>query len=130
MLTKTKFIDAVLTSGCVRPGDTLSYECTVMEGIATVWTGTAFNCLYYTSNEIVLLHSRFDTETYGICNNGASIIVAKSLSVDGNNYTSQLNVTITLDTAGKTIECARDDGRDTDYLFTLTIPTVTGLSCA
>ena len=51
------FIDAALTSGCACPGDTLTYECTIMSvlGGATVWTGTALalNCLY---GEIVLLY--------------------------------------------------------------------------
>ena len=55
--------------------------------------------------------------------------MARTLSVEGNNYTSQLNVTVTPDTAGKTIECAHDDARgNVYYLFTLKIPTVTGLS--
>ena len=122
-----KFIDAVLTSGCVCPGDILSYECTATEGdIATIWTGSAFNC--YWSDEIVLLHSRFDTGTYGTCNNGA--IAARSLSAEGNNYTSQLNVTVTPDTAGKTIECASDNGLRINRLFTSTIPTITGLTLA
>ena len=55
--------------------------------------------------------------------------MARTLSVEGNNYTSQLNVTVTLDTAGKTIECVHDDARGNEYyLFTSKIPTVTGLS--
>ena len=43
----------------------------------------------------------------GTCNNGTT--VGQSLSVQGNNYTSQLNVTITLETAGKTISRVYDD---------------------
>ena len=98
-----------------------------MEGIATIWTGIPFNCPS-TTNEIVLLHIITRFNIYETCNNGD--IAARILSIKDNNYTSQLNVTITPDTAGKTIECARDNGMRTDYLFTLTIPTVTGLSCA
>ena len=71
---------------------------------ATVWRGTAFNCL---SQEIVLLHSRFADGTFGVCN--GQDIVAKSVSVNDNNYTSQLNVTLTPNIAGKIIECAHDD---------------------
>ena len=42
----------------------------------------------------------------GTCNNGQ--IVGESLSVQGNNYNSQLNVTVTPDMAGKTIICVYD----------------------
>ena len=123
-----KFIDAVLTSGCVCPGDTLSYECTVTGGGGvTIWTGSAFNCSFK-YNKIILIHSRFDTGTSGTCNNGA--IVARSLSIEGNNYTSQLNVSVTPDTVGKTIECGSDNGFRINRLFTLTIPTITGLTLA
>ena len=110
--------------GCVCPGDTLTYECTATGGYGgvTVWTGTAFECSYY--NEIVLLHSRF-TSAYGSCNNGD--IVARSLSVEGNNYTSQLNITITPDIAGKTVVCLSDNGTYSKLLFSRVIPTVTGL---
>ena len=101
----------------------MSYECTVTGGGGTVWTGSAFNCYRY-NNEIVLFNSRFDTGTYGTCNNGA--IVGRSLSVDGNNYTSQLNVTITPDIAGKTIECLNYDKTDDILIFTSIIPTITG----
>jgi hypothetical protein len=94
---------------CVCPGDKLTYTCTVQgsDTGATIWTGTAFlgGCQ---QNEILLLHRQFmstggSTRT---CNNGA--IVGQSLGVQGNSYTSQLNVTITPETAGKTIMCAYD----------------------
>ena len=78
---------------------TLTYECTVMGGPggATVWTGTALDCL---SDEIVLLHQG---STYEVryCNNGTT--VTQSLSVQDNLYTSQLSVTVTYDVAGKMI---------------------------
>ena len=79
-------------SGCVCPGDTLTYECTVMGGVASFWTGTALYC----EDEIVLIHNRFMPSAYstsGSCNNGTA--VARSISVEGNNYTSQLTVTVT-----------------------------------
>ena len=76
-----------------------------MGQVSTLWYGNASNCLI---NGIVLLHSRFTDGIYGTCNNGA--IVARILSVEGNNYTSQLNVTVTPETAGKTVMCASDDG--------------------
>jgi hypothetical protein len=94
-------------------------------GGATIWTGSAFNnCFYY--NEIALLHHRFNTVTSVMCNNGA--IVGRGLSVEGNNYTSQLNVTVTPDTAGETLECIDDNGRDAILIFSSIIPNITGLS--
>ena len=115
-------------NGCVDPGDILTYECTVMGVLFTVWTGSGFDCPT-NYNYIVLPHHCFlHSGTSGSCNNGS--IVARSLSVEGNNYTSQLNVTVTPDIAGKTIQCAHSDVIHTKYLSSWTIPTVIGLSLA
>ena len=89
-----------------------------MEGGATIWTGSAFNC------ELALYHHRFNIGTNVTCNNGA--IVARSLSIEGNNYTSQLNVTVTPDTAGKTIRRIYDNGTHEIFIFSSIIPTITG----
>ena len=95
-------------------------------GGATVWRGTALNC---PSDEIVLLHRRF-TESDGAirsCNNGAT--VAQSLSVQDNLYTSQLNVTIVPNVAGKSIICLYDgmgDGTSSNASqFSTQIPGIT-----
>ena len=92
-----------------------------MGGSSTVWTGSAFNCLHR-NNEITLLHNRFKSAygTNNSCNNGA--IVGQSLFVEGNNYTSQLNVTVTPEIAGKTVMCISDNGTTTMLLFSLVIP--------
>ena len=90
----------------------------------TVWSGSAFKSLQ--CNEIVLLQSRFlNGGTNGSCNNG--VIVRRSLSVDGNNYTSQLNVIVTPDTAGETVVCIGDNGISSTLFSSFVIPT-TGLS--
>ena len=52
--------------------------------------------------------------------------MASGLSVDGNNYTSQLNVTVTPDTAGKTIECLYDDVSIITLQLSSEIPNITG----
>ena len=110
---------------CVCPGDKLTYRCTVQGSDttgATVWSGTAFSgCL---QNEILLQHSDF-TPTggpTGRCNNGG--IVGQSLGAQGNNFTSQLNVTITPETAGKTIMCSYDalDSQNIMIKFSTIIP--------
>ena len=105
-------------SKCVCPGDVLTYECTVVGGSSTVWTGNAFIC---PSNEITLLHSHFESITH-LCNNGS--IVGRSLAVEGNNYTSQLKVTVTPDIAGKTIMCISDNGTTTMLIFSLLLPLI------
>ena len=92
---------------CVCPGDNLIYKCTVQGATtgATVWNGTAFSGCPL--NEIILFHRRFpSTGDFGECNNGN--IVGRSLGVEGNNFASQLNVTVTPDIAGKTITCFYD----------------------
>lgn len=118
--------DTASTSGCACPGDTLTYECTAMGRGVTIWTGTAFNCSE-SNNEISLLHNRFSSTEgdYGSCNNGS--IVGQSLGIEGNNYTSQLNVTVTPDTAGTMIMCLYYNFyNDSIQLSTLIPPT--GLS--
>ena len=85
----------------------MTYECRVngTSGGATVWQGTAFDC---PTNEITLLHNRFTSiGDFGVCNDGT--IVAMSLNVSNNQYTSQLNVTISVGIIGKSIICINDN---------------------
>lgn len=99
---------------CSCPGDILSFECMVIGNNfgTTVWRGSAFDC---TSSEISLLHSLYvnsmhmpaSTHAYGDCNNGS--IVAESLRRENTCYISQLNVTVSADMIGKSIECIHDD---------------------
>ena len=95
----------VVTSECACPSETLSFDCTVMDGPggATIWNGSAFDCQ---GNEITLLHGLTSSGILGECNDGA--IVGRRVSVEGNLYTSQLNVTVTPDMAGKNITCVYD----------------------
>ena len=71
--------------------------------------GTALNCaiIYH---EILLLHSRFESEggTSEECNDGA--IVAESLRAEDGCYTSRPNVTIHSYMTGQTIGWAYDNG--------------------
>ena len=92
-------------------------------GGTTVWNGTAFDCI---EKEISLLHVRFQkpNRDFGACNNGA--IRGESIGVDGNNYTSQLNVTVTPNVAGKIISCAYDNTSSTVTQFSSVIPRIAG----
>ena len=72
----------------------------------TVWNGIFFDCRDG-RNEIWLRHSRYDdvdSPLYEDCNHGA--VIAKSIGVFDNCYTSQLIVTIGEDMVNKTIECS------------------------
>ena len=117
--------------GCHCPGESLTYECTVLgesDG-TTVWTGSAFNC---TSRQISLFHSRYgSTEgTYGECDD----IVGQSVRVNANPidnhsagyYVSQLTVPIRSDIAGRTIECFYHDGDTVTSVGRLIITTIIG----
>ena len=85
-------------------------------GDSTVWRGSAFDCR---NNDISLIHSRFESGTAtGECNNGS--IVGQSIKVEGNCYTSQLNITVSSDMIGKNIDCVHDNLAET-VIGTLTI---------
>ena len=92
-----------------------------MRGAATIWTGSAFDCLH-TNNEIYVLESSTGGDT---CNNGA--IVANVISVEENNYISQLNVTVTSQTVGKTIRCLYDNGQLNFTHYATSVIHTTGL---
>ena len=118
-----------LKTNCICPGynQTLA-ECTVKggPGDVTVWKGSAFDCTH-SRNEIVLIHSLFgsdiesSTVAAGECNN--SSIQAQSMRVEGNYYTSQLNITVNADMIGKTVECVHDNTSTENLIGTLTVAT-------
>ena len=93
---------------CRCIGDTLTFECTVMSGSATIWRGSAFNCAS-SNNEIHLTKSSVDDNN--ICNRG--MIKVQVIGHNENiSYTSQLNVTLSTDLIGQTIECLGHNGSD------------------
>ena len=98
--------------GCLCPGYTVTYQCSVVGGGTTVWQGTAFQCSGLNSF-ILLRHSKFNAseKAYGECNNGA--IVARAIGVLDNYYTSQLNVTLSPEMNNRTVECVYDNGTET-----------------
>ena len=72
----------------------------------TVWRGSAFDCA---SSEISLLHNNYNStmRAYGECNNGS--IVAQGLRTEnGVTYISQLNISVSTNIIGRTIECLYD----------------------
>ena len=121
----------ISSSDCDRLGycNTLTFECTVMAGLGTVWRGTAFSCTN-SNDEIILLHSRFVNGTSGTCNNGRIIANGQHITVGNDTYyTSQLSVTVTAGIIGESIECVHDDYEytNTTVVGSITIHPITGM---
>ena len=111
--------------GCLCSGDVLTYECTVIgEGDAgvTIWKGSAFdNHCEGSKMELQLLHSRYNATSGEVKFCEDRILEARSVKVENNSYTSQLNVTLTSNITGKIIECAYDNGHNTTLIGSLEI---------
>ena len=71
------------------------------------------------SNEIVLQHINFDLSASGECNNGA--IIAESLGVNDNRYTSRLSIIYREEFAGRNVTCIHDNGLTFSSTLTATI---------
>ena len=118
---------------CVCPGDQLTYECSSFGGVATVWHGSAFsNCNGQDNNELILRHSRFNvlgttsSATAALDCNGQTL-VASSIGVINDTFTSQLTVNATIDTSNKTIQCDREEANGTRILVGMSIPMSAGI---
>ena len=106
---------------CLCPGDSLTYECTVMgdPGGTTVWRGSAFSCI---NQEIALFHADYESAqsegTHGECGDIIGKSIRSDVNITNDNsysttvsyYISRLMVPINSGTMGRTIECLYDDG--------------------
>ena len=99
---------------CACPGDSLTYTCTVVGGVATVWSGICSG-----NSAITLIHSLFgDGSVPSECNGGS--IVGRGVSVVNdtgvNCFISELSFNASSDLNGRTVECSRNgvDTIDTD----------------
>lgn len=110
--------------GCACPGQNLIFTCTVINGRATIWGGSALDCPG-NQDEIQLLHNRFsDPGAFGECNSGA--IVGESVGIDGTCYTSQLNVTVSRGLHNKNVSCSESS---TSQLIGISWIKVAGKTC-
>ena len=108
---------------CACPGQVLTYTCNVVGGGITLWTGTAFSCSGST-NDISLRHTQFNSGASGSCNNDA--LMAKSIGVTNDCYTSQLNVTVSSTLNNKTIQCTHDSNMGSRIIGSSTLHVMTG----
>jgi hypothetical protein len=92
------------SNDCSCIGDTLTFECTVMSELATIWRGSALNCASG-DNGLILFNTSVQDKT---CNE--DLITGRVIKREGDNYTSQLNVIFSSDLIGKNVECASDNG--------------------
>ena len=69
-------------SSCVPEGDTVVYQCTVMDitmgGLSTLWRGSAFNCSNF-GNTILLAHSQYGLSITESCSNFGNTILVRVL---------------------------------------------------
>ena len=124
-------LTALTDYDCGCPGENASYICTVFGGDTsiTVWGGSAFNCTDRL-NEISLLNNQFGLESAkGECNDGA--LIAYGIQAAKNCYTSRLDVRLSADLHGQTINCSVDseENESEDVILlgnkTLIVSTVT-----
>ena len=97
--------ELMLTSKCICPGFSMTYECTVMgtENGFTVWQGSALDCI---GNEITLRHRLFTSRdgAQGECNSGS--VLGRSLMLEaGSFYVSQLSIRNISEVIGESVEC-------------------------
>ena len=100
-----------LTNDCACPGNNLIFECTVVgiAGGSTQWKGdTIHSCSE--SVPVFLRHRDFIAGTTQpiVCNGGE--IVIRSLRVESDCYTSQMNISFSNALINRTVVCAYDDG--------------------
>ena len=94
----------------------MTYECTVFGGtsdVVTVWKGDFFNCPTGIG-EIHLIHRQREDFIPQTCNDGK--VVARFVRIENDSFISQLNVTLTHDIAGMSIECIRDNGTNIERI--------------
>ena len=114
-----KLIEVPIGNGCICPDDIVTYECTVIGnyGGFTLWMmGDFFHCS--SGKQLIeLAHSQLTNVQGGgasstlICNDGN--IAGRLIRVENGTFTSQLNITLTTDIVGRSIECAYDNGPGT-----------------
>ena len=98
-----------MTNDCACPGNNLIFECTVVgvAGGSTQWRGDAIR---QCTVPVFLRHRDFieGTTQPTVCNSGE--IVIRTLRVESNCYTSQMNISFSNALINSTVACAYDNG--------------------
>jgi hypothetical protein len=110
--------ELIATADCVCPGRNFTYECSVVGGLFTVWSGTVVSA----GCEVTLFHSEFagvPGAARAICNSGS--VVGYNIGVDNNCYTSNLDILVSPGLNRRTVECIIDDGVTNTLINTSTL---------
>ena len=100
----------------------LAYQCTVSGSGTTVWQGSAFTCDNNNDGTLQLRHSQFaNGSLIRECNSDDRIITARAVGVMGDNYTSQLTMSVTPEINNKTVQCVHDNGTTVGVISTSTV---------
>ena len=108
---------------CACPNDQLRFICTVVieDSLgSTIWRGTAFTGC--DGDEIRLRHINLNMALQ--CNSGA--ISGRSLGIDGNCTTSELDVVVDSSLNNKTVQCILDSNSGNPTIGEAMITLVTG----
>lgn len=99
-------------TGCICPEQTLILECNVFGVGSTVLSIQGIRSITCNPHEMVLLHNRYSNGTNGTiqCDDGAIELVGRSLRVEDNCYTSQLQIKFNNNFVGSLVICAYDNG--------------------
>ena len=100
----------ITLTSCICPGYEAIFECVVIGGAITTWSGTALdNC---SSDGIVLRHSQFNQFGYSANETCGDIgpIISHAVSVVNDSYTSQLILNVSQSLIGANIECSNHSG--------------------
>ena len=90
-----------------------------------MWTGSAFSCHSDTNrNEITLRHNSFTGGTTDECNGGA--IIAESLHVIDDCFTSQLRVNVSNELNNKTVDCIHSTNTETVGQSSIFVTVISG----
>ena len=88
-------------TNCSCFGESVVFSCTTFGPGLTVWSGSAIMDLCM-GETITLTHNTSFTQSSGSCSDQ---VTARGITVNGRAHTSQLNLTLSGDLVGMTVEC-------------------------
>lgn len=108
--------------------ETLTLECNVIGSGSTVLSLQGSSTICDDPSEIILLHSRYNISNGArgrtVCNNGAIVLVGRSLRVEDNCFTSQLQIKFNADFAENLVNCIYDNGTVANVVGNFLIPSL------
>ena len=108
--------------------ESLTLECNVFGTGITVLSLQGSSAICDNPSEIILLHSRYNLSsgTMGrtVCNDGAIELMGRSLRVEENCFTSQLQIKFNRNFVGNVVSCVYDNGTAAKVVGNYSIPSI------